>query len=395
MAGPIRTRSACDRCHSQKLRCPKQPGSAACSRCSKARAACVYSPPGAKATSHDDAIGGSLFPNDPLLARAPSPEANGWAPAALDWALPDCDVDFGAFLATLPPNPVRYQLDSSPTQPPNPESQPSTSTPSCPAEGDNPKSSCTRKLTNLLLDVDKLWASLPPRSALHIPSDETLETFKKDFADKYQQKQLLEGIFVITQRLIEVHPSGTALSLALEPRLESPCETASCTHNFELPIDLKDVENQIMGKDTASSVDHALANLLVSCHLRLLDILDRVFMLAISCSRVTLAHPTNQEPDFDITELRVGSFVPRRGAAMVLMQMALLKHLLAILSKKLAQFSKAVSSVSSGDGSAECRILMLQCEALTERHGAKAGQLGMIEGVRFNELIDCVNPGQD
>ena len=40
----IRRRSACDRCHSQKLRCPRRPGVDVCDRCAKARATCVYSP---------------------------------------------------------------------------------------------------------------------------------------------------------------------------------------------------------------------------------------------------------------------------------------------------------------------------------------------------------------
>jgi hypothetical protein len=45
MADEIRLRSACDRCHSQKLRCPKKKtGESSCNRCSKARAACTFSP---------------------------------------------------------------------------------------------------------------------------------------------------------------------------------------------------------------------------------------------------------------------------------------------------------------------------------------------------------------
>jgi hypothetical protein len=37
-------RLACDRCHTQKLRCPKRPGVEACDRCAKARTSCVHSP---------------------------------------------------------------------------------------------------------------------------------------------------------------------------------------------------------------------------------------------------------------------------------------------------------------------------------------------------------------
>lgn len=39
-----RIRSACDRCHSQKLKCRKLPSNGQCARCVKAQTACVFSP---------------------------------------------------------------------------------------------------------------------------------------------------------------------------------------------------------------------------------------------------------------------------------------------------------------------------------------------------------------
>ncbi|KAI9736194.1 MAG: hypothetical protein M1834_001079 [Cirrosporium novae-zelandiae] len=46
MAHPTaqKRRSACDRCHSQKLRCLKQPGNGNCDRCLKLGAQCIFSP---------------------------------------------------------------------------------------------------------------------------------------------------------------------------------------------------------------------------------------------------------------------------------------------------------------------------------------------------------------
>ncbi|KAE9367688.1 hypothetical protein N431DRAFT_348492 [Stipitochalara longipes BDJ] len=40
----IRRRAACDRCHSQKIRCPRKPGQEICDRCQKARTPCIFSP---------------------------------------------------------------------------------------------------------------------------------------------------------------------------------------------------------------------------------------------------------------------------------------------------------------------------------------------------------------
>lgn len=44
MHNGLRRRVACNRCHSQKLRCPKLQGSESCARCLKARTLCVFSP---------------------------------------------------------------------------------------------------------------------------------------------------------------------------------------------------------------------------------------------------------------------------------------------------------------------------------------------------------------
>jgi hypothetical protein len=44
MVDDIRRRTACDRCHSQKLKCPKRPGADICERCFKAKTSCSYSP---------------------------------------------------------------------------------------------------------------------------------------------------------------------------------------------------------------------------------------------------------------------------------------------------------------------------------------------------------------
>jgi len=44
MVDDIRRRTACDRCHSQKLKCPKRSGADICERCLKAKTSCSYSP---------------------------------------------------------------------------------------------------------------------------------------------------------------------------------------------------------------------------------------------------------------------------------------------------------------------------------------------------------------
>jgi hypothetical protein len=51
-----RRRAACDRCHSQKVWCPKTPSQDICDRCVKAGKSCVFSPFRQKKTSEADEI---------------------------------------------------------------------------------------------------------------------------------------------------------------------------------------------------------------------------------------------------------------------------------------------------------------------------------------------------
>lgn len=121
--------------------------------------------------------------------------------------------------------------------------------------------------------------------------------------------------------------------------------------------------------------------MLASCHSRLLDLVDCFFLLVTSCIRVPVANPDRREPEFDGPEMRMGSFVPPKTAA-VSMQIALFKHLMVALSDRLALFSMAVSSGAAAvddDGSMEVRILTLQHQLLTKRHASSVQHAGTIE----------------
>jgi hypothetical protein len=124
-----------------------------------------------------------------------------------------------------------------------------------------------------------------------------------------------------------------------------------------------------------------LANLIVSCHSRLLDLVDCFFLLVTSCIRVTVASPDRREPEFDGPEMRVGSFVLAKTAA-ALMQIPLLKHLTLGLSDRLSLFGRAISSCAAGvddDGSTEAQILALQHQQHTKRHASFLWHVGTVE----------------
>lgn len=381
MSGPIRTRLACDRCHSQKLRCPKQPGSARCSRCLKAGSSCVYSPPGTNVSlfnGNSTEMKGSIITIDGM-----SMDSGSYA-EAFEWAAYDV-MDFNTLVPEPPPEEHRpYQ--EGPTSPASMlnGSASSASTDGPPKKPEETRPVCTKRLADLLLDTDKLWARLLISSTLHIPRNDPHEVYLKALTEKATTKHILENLFTLAQQLIDLYSPVTDLIFSSDADPAAACGVPDCTHEVELPHALRGLEGQGPPgrRGAAGYVDGALAGLLASCHTRLLDVLDRVFLLVASCTRVTLASPERREPDFDVAEIRVGSFVPQRNAAVV-MQIVLLKHLMVCMSVKLGSLGGAVAARTGHfrgeEEDLDIRILTLQHRSLVERHARQIEHIGTIE----------------
>lgn len=304
---------------------------------------------------------------DDLMAIDESLQDNGF----FNWASPGA-MDFNALL-TQEADPSNGEIASN---------EQSTSALSNPRndEPNDPGHLCTVKLTELLLDMNRLWAKMPVKSTLHLAQRNSHEEHVKSLTDKVASKDALETIFALAQRLMDLYPDAISAALPQDTGPPPACDIQDCTHILELPPALDEIEKHVSGRGEAPSADMPLANALASCHARLLDIADCFFLLVTSCVRVTVASPDRREPEFDGPQMRVGSFVPPKTAA-VSMQIALLKHLMVGLSGRLASLGMAVSS-HAGDGGGsgmEVQILTLQHELLTKRHASCLGHIDTIE----------------
>lgn len=380
MSTSSRYRSACDRCHSQKLRCPKQPGSAICSRCQKAGARCAYSPPGTSlATSNNNNTWSSeVSSGDAVVGNDDASAAFAFEDRS-DWTNLPYDLDFNSFLPTVSPDASQPNSNNAPDRISNVSVNIRQFSRNSSFEGaGNDRSACTKELASILLDSDEAWENMSHSPDLHVSSAEDGDAFLNSSSAKMVTRRVLESFFVLAQRLVNLYPAVISNSLSLKPTKNSAPNLGDCTHNFDLTRGLKEVEDSVLQDGTFTGLDSALTNLLISCHNRQLDILDRLFLLVTSCTRATLAN--RREPDFDVSETRVGSFVPQRTAA-VLMQIALLKHLVAALTDRVASFGKAVSdwTVETTHIGLESKILKLQHEALTKRQEVKAHQVRLVE----------------
>lgn len=364
MASPFRNRSACDRCHAQKLRCAKQSGSLVCTRCSKAGARCIYSPPGTTATTATTATGNNPSCSSPsALALWNTPE--GLSNGAFDWALgADDHFDFNSFLS-----PAVQQTDRQDNVSPQAVSPHNTG---------SSQAACLQKLTRILLDADDLWVRLPLQSTLHIAQAESHNGFLDKLPDTIATNTLLEGLFSLAQQLIDLYPEALDSSFSGKLQADPGCDIPNCTHVVDLPASLSALENQVLECTRSVAPDLTVTNLLVSCHMRFLDILDRIFLMVTACTRVTLA--SRREPEFERLEMSVGSFIPHRPAA-VSMQIALLGHLVARLADRISLMDHAISAFEAGHyrDCDELVVLRSQHKLLAKRQKQRSQQVGVVE----------------
>ncbi|KAB5550020.1 hypothetical protein GE09DRAFT_1035079 [Coniochaeta sp. 2T2.1] len=328
MAGPIRTRQSCDRCHGQKLKCPKKPGSAICARCEKAGSACVFSPAGGH------------------------PEPG---------------------------------VDAPPLTPPTEETATTTTTTKKPETPDDPKSVCVKQLSKVMLDLDAIWTAIFPRSRLHIPFDDLVDKTIAELSKKFSNDQLLQDFFGAAQGLIDVYPVATKLLLRLCPE-DDTCNDPSCIHTLPVPAALRPLGEYVDARNSPSTIDLALGNLLLSCHLRVLDVLDQIFMLAILCFKITMNSPHPQEPKYDVSVVKIGTFTPTRDAS-AFMQAFLMKHLVQRLRAAAQKLGAAVAAKVQDAEGKETKLFSMQCEILLERHERKMQQLHVLG----DELLECAS----
>lgn len=228
------------------------------------------------------------------------------------------------------------------------------------------------------MDADDLWTKLPLQTALHISQAESHIGFLDKLPDTMATDKVLERLFSLAQQLIDIYPIALDTSLSGDLQVDPGCDIPDCTHAVDLPVSLSKLEDQVLEHTRSAAPDLTVANVLVSCHMRFLDILDRLFLMVTSCTRVTLA--SRREPEFEWSETRVGSFIPHKAAA-VLMQIALLGHLVAGLADRVSLMDNAISAFEAGHDRDcdELVVLRSQHKLLAKRQEKRSEQVGVVE----------------
>lgn len=326
-------RQACDRCHDKKLRCPKLPGSLTCGRCAKAAVPCTFSPPTRPPFTHHHA--------QPLAW----PDTTDFH-QQMNSVTSHFDPSFAGFPAVFA-SPDSNTVTEGEAAPP----QPSQDDASTPDE--------TSQLADLMVALDGVTRVLPQNKIRHL-SREHVQQWADHMQQSFGLQSTLEHILKYSQRLVTLYP---LVLEAAAPKpdpvdLDNVCSVPDCVHNYSSP------QLTPPWPSPSPSLDHALLNLLLACHIKLLDIIDILIDNGRFCGHVTSYLPGDSEPKFDIPLARIGSFVAPAGAAasMFICMLVELHALLVAKSGDLA--SLAASSVTS---SRESQVVSLQCEILQDR----------------------------
>ncbi|KAI1314129.1 hypothetical protein F5Y03DRAFT_4118 [Xylaria venustula] len=345
---PRPLRSSCDRCHSQKLKCPKQLGSTTCTRCMKAGAACIFSPAGpawrrssANIACQSDAL---------LLSNSELDESFQFD---LSWP-PLLNVDD---LSTANPDYI-----TPPVSGPEPKIAPQ-----------DHRSICVRQLSSLAVEIDNLATELELTGGTHLPKEIDPKELYSQHITHVSYSRYLEQLFNNAQRLIDLYPD--ILSLLFEDRspLREECQDSNCFHSSDVSEHFADIFSET--DPIPSRVDMFLFHLLTACHGKISDVLDWLVRTTKLCAQVTSASPDMIQPHLHIPELRLGSFVASTTSASS-MQATLLVHITAVLTENTKSLRRRFEGFSktADQPDKEIRMVLLQCELLEERSSLQAKQ---------------------
>jgi hypothetical protein len=283
LTGP-RTRTTCDRCHAQKLRCVKSADLPDCLRCSKHGALCIFSVR-IKRRIRDSSEGNSVFTDEISLARSPAAPPPGYLPSqASAEATP-----LVPFSACIPLQGSQLSLAGMPSMhsPVNHDAWAMDFTNLFAADSLDPMSTTTSvegrsNSDSTTLDIVRELGSLNVRSYDHFCTLLMLSRHAKD---------------------------TTPASNSKDPECFAIDETFTLTNTFimllrQLLVSLNDPLNG------GASIDQATTCLILSCFHRLMDIHGFIANSIRECSQHPPMPLPGEQPLVTLPPLQLGSFTP-------------------------------------------------------------------------------------
>lgn len=225
---------------------------------------------------------------------------------------------------------------------------------------ETPAPTLSERLAALLSGLDQMLQALPSSLEMHHVPREQLRDYADNVGDNFDLQLTLDGLLHHAQNLAAIYPEAT--SAAFHRRTTAPESDALCTVPDCIHQDRTSLHTTPLPK-----LDHASLNLVMACHIRLLDVMDTLAEHGRMCAFMVATLPSDYDPKFAVPEIRVGSFIaPSNTAASMLLGVIL--ELQTRLLERIREMSGVVAQVRDSPGAArEARVVGLQCEILQER----------------------------
>lgn len=395
----LNMRQACDRCHAKKTKCPKHPGASSCIRCAKAGAQCVFSPTATRPSFRQ--YEPALPPLPPVGAKIreyvpPGPVNTNHQPQHMRWEhrwsqngtshieqnlgdvmpetfqhwpnpsempvdpnlTPEIPMDPSLGIELVDPNLTpELVMDpnlATPTEALDPSLEATPEVQQLPGPEDSQPD--VKQLMDFMVALDAVHRSFPSNE-MHHTSKENIQQWADTLGNRIDLKAQLESILDHASRLGVLYPFITKLASPSKGthHANDNCTVPACIHQDSFAQDSM----------PAPSIDYALLNVLVGCHTKLLDILELLLGHGRVCGQVVSLLPKDQEPSFDIPEIRVGKFVATKDRAVTYF-VTFLADLLGSLSRRVGEV-ESMAGLSDAKREREARVLGLQCEILKDR----------------------------
>ncbi|KAL9130699.1 MAG: hypothetical protein Q9217_001178 [Psora testacea] len=206
----------------------------------------------------------------------------------------------------------------------------------------NPATFCIQQLAGLSVSLHEHAATVPPLSSQSLPSQayqwkdvspvesETGELRTPNNTPPSKETQNCQGFeidhtFRLTQSLIDIYPCCISTAIERQQTHSTP-QNLQDDHESASLQSIAETNDPRVRLHRKPMIDEASILLLLSCHLRLLDIYETIFGHIQACIEGFKRSRNNAEQTIHASELRVGSFVPSASVA-IPMQVMLVIHL--------------------------------------------------------------------
>lgn len=208
---------------------------------------------------------------------------------------------------------------------------------------------CIRQLSELSVSLYEHSTTVPPQSIHdHVPENELYQEAMDNLAQQYA-KYSVDETFRLTQELIDIYPSF--IEVFTRRKISHPSKLPRSMESSHLE---ESQSGEHLGPiapplSNPLHLDHSSILLILSCHLRLIDVYEQLFKHMKVCIEQKGVEYTRLQASFKAPQLKIGNYAPPITTALP-MQMLLLLHFATSLCDRAVELEGHIREPQNGIG---------------------------------------------